>query len=158
MKYAILIKPDDEVEIKEYTDFRTLQELVDGYFANCGMFGVLNKMTLLFCNDEFLLRDDSAFNAIGTIFADEPIYGNVVMLEDGYNDENERDAIPFGEDEAKSLLDAMINFKCFFKDIISTLHSRYDNNKPEPHFEFKAVTAEELSGRLFGNSKGEQDE
>lgn len=153
MKYAILIKPDEEIEIKEYVDFHTIQELVDGCFEGCGVFGVLNKMVLLFCNDEFLLRDDTTFNAIGTIFADQPVYGNVVVLEDGYNDEYERDAIPFSKDDAESLHDAMVNFKYFFRDIIDTLHSHYDNNKPEPHFEFKAVTAEELSDRFFDKSE-----
>ena len=132
MQYIILISSNDSIEVKEYSGYQTINDLVEGYYERCGAFGVREKMTFLFCNEEFLLRDELLFNAVGTALADQPIYGNVVMLQDGYNEDNERDALPFEKADADKICKALCDFKIRYKVLLRALHRHYDNNKPKP--------------------------
>lgn len=142
MKYAVCISPDDSVEIKEYKDYHTINDLVDGWYETCGVFGVGDKLTILFCNEEFLFHDDLQFNAIGTALANQPIYGNIVLLQNGYNEDNERDALPFEKAEAESICNAMYDFRIRFDAMLEALHLHYDNNKPVPSAEIITMSAD----------------
>lgn len=145
MQYVVLISPDDSSEIKEYTDYQTINNLVEGWYERCGAFGIGNKMTVLFCNEEFLFRDELQFNAVASALAGQPIYGNVVLLQDGYNDDNERDALPFDKEEAKNICKSMLDFRFKYDSMLDVLHRHYDNNKPKPKAEI--ITMSEDSFR-----------
>lgn len=132
MKYVVLVSPDDSVEIREYTNYQTINDLVAGWYERCGVFGVGDKMTFLFCNEEFLFHDELQFNAIGTALANQPIYGNVVMLQDGYNEDNERDALPFEKEEAEKICIAISDFRIRYGASLEALHRHYDTCKPKP--------------------------
>lgn len=47
MQYVVLISPDDSSEVKEYTGYQTINDLVEGWYERCGAFGIGNKMTFL---------------------------------------------------------------------------------------------------------------
>ena len=145
MQYVVLISPDDSSEVKEYTGYQTINDLVEGWYERCGAFGIGNKMTFLFCNEEFLFHDNLQFNAIATALANQPIYGNVVLLQDGYNEENERDALPFEKEEAENICKSLIDFRARFATTLNALHRHYDNNKPKPTAEI--ITMSEDSFR-----------
>ena len=108
MQYVVLISPDDSSEIKEYTNYQTINDLVEGWYERCGAFGIGNKMTFLFCNEGFLFHEELQFNAVASALANQPIYGNVVLLQDGYNEDNEMDALPFKKEEAENICDRVI--------------------------------------------------
>ena len=140
MQYVILISPDDMAEIKEYTDYQTINNLVEGWYERCGVLAIGNKMMTVFCNEEFLFYDELKFNAIGTAFSNQPIYGNVVLLELGYNEDHERDALPLDKADAEQVCNAVNDYKKFFSSLLDTLHSHYDNNKPEPTAEIISMS------------------
>lgn len=140
MQYVILISPDDMAEIKEYTDYQTINNLVEGWYERCGALAIGNKMMTVFCNEEFLFHDELKFNAIGTAFSNQPIYGNVVLLELGYNEDHERDALPLDKADAEQVCNAVNDYKKFFSSLLDTLHSHYDNNKPEPTAEIISMS------------------
>lgn len=145
MQYVVLISPDDLSEIKEYTNYQTINDLVEGWYERCGTFGIGNKMTFLFCNEEFLFRDELQFNAVASALANQPIYGNVVLLQDGYNEDNERDALSFDKEEAESICKSMTDFRTKYSSMLNALHHHYDNNKPKP--KAKIITLSEDSYR-----------
>lgn len=148
MKYVLLITPEDKIEIKEYVEYHTLNELVDGWYERCGCFAVADKLCMLFCNEEFLFQDNCAFNAIGTTLAGQPIYGNVVVTEDGYNDEDERDALPFNYNDAQKICDILNDLRIIIAPVLNDLNAKYKDNKPEPTFEVSAMSEKEFCEAL----------
>lgn len=150
MKYAILITPDDNIEIKEYEAYRTINELVDGWYETCGYFSVAGRMAILFCNEEFIYKDNMNFNAIGSTLSGQPIYGNVVLLADGLNEDMERDALPLSKEEAERIKESMEQFKSSFESVLEVLHSRHDDVKPEFHAQVVTLSADEFNEVLFG--------
>lgn len=145
MQYVVLISPDDSSEIKEYTDYKTINDLVDGWYESCGVFAVGNKMTLLFCNEEFLFRDELHFNAVASALSNQPIYGNVVLLQKIHNEEDEMDALPFEKEDAERICIALTDFRIKHDAMLDALHHHYDNNKPKPTAEI--ITMSEDSFR-----------
>lgn len=144
MKYAILIKPDDTIEIKEYKNYRTINQLVGGWYEICGHFGASNVMCFIFCNEEFLFDDDAKFNAVATLLAGQPIYGNIVILEDGYNPEIcDRDSMPLSVEQAHNVQAALSALVSHFSASLKEFHFKYDNSKPEPKYQVDAYFMED---------------
>lgn len=144
MKYVILITPEDKIEVKEYINYHTLNDLVEGYFERCGSIGILDRMCMVFCNEEFLLQDNYAFNAIGTAIASQPIYGNIVICEDGYNEENERDAIPFEQGTTQAIYTTLLQMKEAISPTLEKLKQKYYDEKPKPVYKIFPVSEEVL--------------
>lgn len=139
-KFVIQITSSDTVEIKEYKDYKTINDLVDGWYEICGY---IEKDCLIFCNEEYLLRDDCKFNAIATILCrQDPIYGNTVLMYDGYNDEGERDSLPLSFEEAVAIKRRLDTFVSMNKDIVDVLHYSLDKNKPTIIIETEGVDLE----------------
>lgn len=153
MKNAILITPSDEIEIREYIDYHTINDLVDGWYETCGYFGVTDTMCFIFCNEEYLLRDEIEFNAIATVLANQPIYGNIVLLAEGYDDEGERDSVPLDDMQAAAIEKALNDFAEHFSPILKELHNKYDKHKPKPRTEIVAMSADEFNAFLFGSGE-----
>lgn len=76
MKYTIQITPDDKIKVMEYTDYHTINDLVDGWYERCGVFGVLDKMCMIFCNEEFLYQD----NCVNNIYCSRYHFGMVCRI------------------------------------------------------------------------------
>ena len=150
MKYAIQIMPSGEIAIHKFEDYRTINTLVDGWYKTCGRFVVKDKMLMIFCNEEFLFHDNMEFNAVASALANQPIYGNIVLLEYGYNEEGERDSIPLCEKDAMGIKVAMDNFKKAYKTMLAKLTLRYTNDKPKPVAKIVTLTEEEFS-EVLGN-------
>lgn len=157
MKYVILINPKDEIEIKEYRDYHTLNDLVDGWYENCGHFVADNKLCMLFCNEEFLFQDNCAFNAIGTTLAAQPIYGNIVVTIDGYNDEGERDSLPMDYSDAQSISAVLNDLKVFIASILEELKSKYNDKKPLPKYEVVSSQEEFIKKICFGDKEEQKN-
>lgn len=151
MKYAIQIMPSGEIAIHKFEDYRTINTLVDGWYETCGRFVVKDKMLMIFCNEEFLFRNNMEFNAVASALANQPIYGNIVLLEYGYNEEGEHDSIPLCEKDAIGIKVAMDNFKKAYKTMLAKLTLRYANDKPKPVAKIVTLTEEEFREVLFDN-------
>lgn len=151
MKYAIQITPSGEIAIHRFDSYRTINDLVDGWYETCGRFVVKDKMLMIFCNEEFLLRDGMEFNAVASALANQPIYGNIVLLEYGFNEDGERDSIPLCEKDAIGIKVAMDNFKNAYRTMLAKLTYRYANDKPKPVAKIITLTEEEFSEVLFSN-------
>lgn len=144
MKYVILITPEDTIEVKEYIDYHTINELVDGWYEHCGVFGAADKMCMLFCNKEFLFQDNCTFNSVATALAGQSIYGNVVVTVDGYNDEGERDALPMSCADAHKICAILNEMRTFIAPTLKELDAKYKDKKPTPKYEAVAMTEEEF--------------
>lgn len=138
MKYAIQIMPSGEIAIHRFEDYHTINSLVDGWYETCGRFVVKDKMLMIFC-------------AVASALANQPIYGNIVLLEYGFNEEGERDSIPLCEKDAIGIKVAMDNFKNAFRTMLAKLTYRYANDKPKPVAKIITLTEEEFSEVLFGD-------
>ena len=132
MSSMIVIDPNDEIRLWDYSDFNSIHEAVDGCFETCSVFGALDVMCVAFCNDEFLLRDDLKFNALGMLISNQPIYGNIVILENGYSPHGERDSYPFDLLKATSISMVLEELKKQFMPILKGYHSQFDNYRPDP--------------------------
>lgn len=142
MKYVILITPEDTIEVKEYIDYHTINELVDGWYEHCGVFVAADKMCMLFCNEEFLFQDNCTFNSVATALAGQSIYGNVVVTVDGYNDEGERDALPMNCADAQEIYAILNEMRTFIAPTLKELDAKYKGKKPAPKYEAVAMTEE----------------
>lgn len=143
MKYVIAINADNTIKAVEYTSYHTLNDIVDGWYEQCGRFVMQNKMWLIFCNEEFLLRDDTHFNAVATVLCGCLIYGNVVIAVDGYNEDNERDAIPVDKEFADVSVDFLHSLVLHIVDYLQHLRAEYNDNKPEPQATIISFSPEE---------------
>lgn len=152
MKYTIQITPDDKIKVMEYTDYHTINDLVDGWYERCGVFGVLDKMCMIFCNEEFLYQDNCKFNAVGSALAAQPIYGNVVVMLDGYNEEDEHDAIPMTYQEAKVISQMLMNMQVEIAPLLSELTAKYSGKKIQPKMQIVSMTEEDFS-QMMGNEE-----
>lgn len=144
MKYVILITPEDTIEIREYKDYHTINELVDGWYERCGVFGAADKLCMLFCNEEFLFQDNCTFNSVATALAGQSIFGNVVVTVDGYNDEGERDALPMSCADAQKICAILNEMKSFIAPTLKELNAKYKGKKPAPKYEAVAMSEEEF--------------
>lgn len=157
MKYAIQITPDRKVEIKEYADYHTINDLVDGWYERCGILGILNKMCMIFCNEEFLFQDNCKFNPVGSALAAQPIYGNIVVLLDGYNDEEEHDCLPMDYDTAQKISATLQNMIFAIETTLNELSAKYGEDKPEPSFTIKAMSEKEFA-EVMGLDKNDYND
>lgn len=132
MASMIVIDSDDKICLWDYDNGHSIHEAVDGLFETCSVFGALDSMCVVFCNESFLLREDLHFNALATLICNQPIYGNIVIMEDGYDDEGMRDALPFDLIRGTALSMVLEELKEHFAPIIKGFHSRFDNNRPDP--------------------------
>lgn len=144
MNYVILITPEDTIEVKEYKDYHTINELVDGWYEHCGVFVAADKMCMLFCNEEFLFQDNCTFNSVATALAGQSIYGNVVVTVDGYNDEDERDALPMSCADAQKICAILNEMRTFIAPTLKELDAKYKGKKPAPKYEAVDMTEEEF--------------
>ena len=83
-KVAVVVKPDGEAEVIEFTDetsLKTLQTAVDGYIEAVN----LDDEFVMWVNEEGLIRNDLKSNWLGAILYNEifkipnPIMGTVVF-------------------------------------------------------------------------------
>lgn len=88
---------------------------------------------------------------MASALANQPIYGNIVLLEYGYNEEGEHDSIPLCEKDAIGIKVAMNNFKKAYKMMLAKLTLRYANDKPKPVAKIVTLTEEEFREVLFDN-------
>lgn len=132
MKCVILITPDERIEIREFKKYETIKELVDGWYEHCGCIGILDKLCDLYCNEEFLLRDDCVFNSIASLLTSRPIYGNLVVTCYGFNDDGEQDSVPFEEEKAKAICECLCKIKESFSEALTDLKATFSDNKPNP--------------------------
>ena len=129
-KYVLQITSSDTIEIKEYNDYKTINDLVGGWYEICGY---LKPNYMLYCNEEFLYHDECSFNALATIInGKQPIYGNTVLMIDGYTDSEipERDTLPIELEKAKRIKTKLDFFIESERSLINELHKAYDNCKP----------------------------
>lgn len=128
-KYVLHITSQDTIDIKEYKDYQTINDLVGGWYELCGF---IDNKYMLYCNEEFLYEEKCQFNALATIInGRQPIFGDTVLLLDGYTDEGERDSVPLLYEEAakvKRILESYMETK---SQVFDELHSMYDNAKPK---------------------------
>lgn len=128
-KYVLLISSKDTIEIKSYNDYQTINDLVGGWYEICGFF---NKKYMLYCNEEFLFEDKCEFNALATIInSHQPIYGDTVLMADGFTNEGERDSVPMSCEEAVYVRELLYELKKRAALVIDKLHKDFDNNKPK---------------------------
>lgn len=143
MQYAIVITSHDEIEVREYKDYHSINDYVEGWYERCGTIGILDKMCFVFCNEEFLFQDDLAFNAMATAICNQPIYGNVAILQDGYNSDGERDSLPIDKQTAEIIKCVLCEMKAQLASVFDDLRSKFSDNKPSPTFQI--ITGDELS-------------
>lgn len=152
MKYVVQITPDDSVTIAKYQDYQTINDLVDGWYEVCAYLSKHHKNDSLlyfftdyfkkktyhvYCNEEYLLHDKCKFNALATIICNQaPIYGNVVITLEGYNEEGEKDSIPFELQEAQKVQTILSEFAQDIMPVLDILHKQYDDNKPQIYVQF----------------------
>lgn len=119
MKYSVIITPRGEATIKEFTGDHPLRDAVDGWVQECGRLQSCGKNLLLYCNDSYALREDLEINLLGSYFSsvsffnNSSIYGNVLVLCDGLNDNGELDALPFELEEALNICKEINQFATF---------------------------------------------
>ena len=85
---------------------------------------------------------------MASALANQPIYGNIVLLEYGYNEEGEHDSIPLCEKDAIGIKVAMNKA---YKMMLAKLTLRYANDKPKPVAKIVTLTEEEFREVLFDN-------
>ncbi len=151
MQKALVFTPNDEINSVEYKDFRTIGEVVGGTFETCTKIQWNNEENQLtsplnltmFCNDEFLVRNDKEFdkvNAVATLLSNTEIRGNVILLADSYTEDGiESRGFEFAEENGEELLcEHMLVFDTFEqiiadnKDKLQEIHKALDNNKSIP--------------------------
>lgn len=151
MKKAIVLKPDDKIEIVDFDEKNSYQFFQNAVKAEnedlnstfIGFiktdaelpFGDSSKMSFCY-NDNFLVNsfdDFEKINALSTFILETEMRGNVVVT---LVDE-EGQTKGFEKEDAEIFLKAIENFKKQFTNEISQLHGEYDNNKGEPCFEIK---------------------
>lgn len=151
MQKAIIFTPDDNIESVDYKDWHTINEAVGGTFQTCGniSFGHPEKsfeealQLTMFCNDEFLVRDDKEFekvNAIATLLSDEEIRGNIILVADVETPDGIASrGFEYAEANGEQLLcehmlvfDAFEQFIANHKEEIQNIHKALDMNKSEP--------------------------
>lgn len=144
MKYMVIAKSDDTVELREYScddGYKPINDAVRGDYQTIAYkrplkISVNGTDTILlvdvFCNDNFLNTNDNGcdkVNLFGTSIYGNLIYGDIVILSYFFNtDECEPDDDGFEKDDA----DALADFIKTFMAGIDTAgeHKKHDNNKP----------------------------
>lgn len=143
----IILTPNDEILHENYAGYESLSKGVGGCIGICTTqnIPIFPKPVKadFYCNDEFLLINDEKFskcNAIATLLSGQPIYGNVVIVKNiGEDNIGFEYLSKDGEEEITEtwmIEDALMRFKNDNIKNIEQIHEEYDNNKPEPHFEF----------------------
>ena len=152
MKNVILITPDDRIELKEYKDYKTYNELVDGWFELCDSINICDVKCDLICNEEFLFFDKCEFNSIATLLCKRRIYGNIVIAAVGYtieDDIEERESVPFTEEDCDKVYTSLQNFKETHAVEMIDARVKYSAYKPKPSATFISMTADEFA-KMFG--------
>lgn len=156
MRYIIVITPDDKIKLEPYEDYRSINKCVGGFFELCGHLPTADGgMFDIYCYEEYLLHDEYKFNAFATFLLSRFIYGNIAILISGWNEDHELDSLPLDEERAVAVVSKLEMFRENFAATLSLLHEWYDDApKPEPSFQFVAMTEDELA-KTFGVDKNE---
>lgn len=152
MNNVILITPDDRIELKEYRDYKTYNELVDGWFELCDHLDIGGVQCDLICNEEFLFLDKCEFNSIATLLCKRRIYGNLVIAAVGYtmvDGIQERDSVPFSESECNKVYTSLQNYKVLHAAEMIDARIKYSAYKPKPSATIISMTADEFA-KMFG--------
>lgn len=152
----IIITPEDNIKLADYNGYESLSGAVDGtisrfYEIELSVYPFLadGKDFLpveLYCNDDFLIKDDKQFdkiNAVASSISGQEIRGNVAMVvKNGENDRGfryiEEDAHGKTEEalcECWSAEDTILYYINTNKDKFKEFHSKMDNNKSKSSFE-----------------------
>ena len=155
MSHIIVIYPNNYICLCDYKDYHSINEVIDGCFECCGVFGALDSMCITYCNEEFLFREDLNFNGLASIICGQPIYGNLVIMKDEHNSYGERDSSPFDLIQATGICMVLEKIKEKFMPIIKELHSQYDNKRPEPKAHVTITPQEENNLESINDYAGE---
>lgn len=147
----IVITPNDTIELQDYTDYKSLQQAVNGmierFHSDRLPIGAGGLKIDLFCNEEFLLIESEEFNkvnAVASLMSGQEIRGNVavtVYAGDGESRGFEyKEAMIDGEMqedicECWVAEDLVMRYIAANRSALKELHDRLDNNKSEPYFE-----------------------
>lgn len=151
MKYIVVIKPDDKIELEPYENFKSIEKCVEGYFEFCGHLPAADGSRLdVYCNEQGLLINKCTFNATATLLMANHIYGNIALLLRGYNDDGEIDSLPLDEEKANVVVTVLKLLQGEFAPTLKFLHEQYDNApKPEPSLQVFKVCGDDLR-KMFG--------
>lgn len=148
MKYILKISSDDKVELIPYKDYHTIHECVDGYYERCGRIPSDEWSDgydySIWCNEEFLLSDKYEFNPLGSILSNQYIYGNVCLMLEGYNEDNEFDSLPMPEENAQKMKIALDETVASMKPIFDRMREQFNKEKPDPKAVVVSMTDEEF--------------
>ena len=162
MQKALVFTPDDTIETVDYEGYRTIQDVVDGSYDTCGHidFGFEDKPSeatlhlTMFCNDEFLIRNDEKFdkvNAVASLLYGGELRGNVILTVDVETEDGiESRGFYYHEVSGKeAICEHAIAYDTFEKyieenkDEIQALHEKLDMNKSEPEITYKTFKENE---------------
>ncbi len=152
MQMLIYLTPQDEIKTQPYKDYDSIREALNADHFEVAATdiptGLGNKTMALYCDEEFLINGtDPTVNAYASIICKQPIYGNAVLLMNTIdNPDGKPDCRGFetGVTNVFSELDFIKkNIENAFdspqlKKAAEELHKEFDNNMPEPQFEFIA--------------------
>lgn len=146
IEMAIVFTSDDTLKVVPYNGYDTLSNGVGGMIERVGSVSIpVSPMKEIecdvYCNEEGLLIDREDLNKINPFASSingSPVYGNVVIVPQINNGEDNRGFKSHyvdGEQDicecwfAEDYLLLLINHN---KEMFSELHKEWDNNKPEP--------------------------
>ena len=153
----LILTPDDTVESKDYKDYSSINEGVGGTYEmfhsdKIPMVIGDDLEVAMFCNDEFLIRDDEKFNKINataSLLSGQEIRGDVVVTVNHYTDDGydsrgfEYKEEDTGDGEIEEAIcehwlaeDTFLLYISHNADALKELHEKYDNNKSEPEITF----------------------
>ena len=157
MQKAIILTPDDTVEAVDYEGYTTIHNAVDGIYQTCGGTEWENFNLTIFCNEEFLIRDDEQFdklNAVASAIYGGEIRGNAVVLIDvETSDGIDSRGFEYAENEnceCSRFIKYAEAFIEYNKENLNELHQLMDGreNKSEP--QGTVISVDDLSD-LFRN-------
>lgn len=106
---AILIKATDAISPVLIGDdtLHGMQQLVGG-FIEIVRPGYLRRPYVMIVNEEGLLKD-LPINNTGSLLYGGPIVGDVLILQEGFNEDGEPDLLSLDEGEAHELMDELLS-------------------------------------------------
>ena len=154
-KKLIIIGTDDKIKIAPYEGYSSITAGVGGglmeLFHTDKIPCPLGNIPIdFYCNEEFLYREEDNFkkcNALATAIysgGSTPIYGDVVIVKRVADDVAGLDFVrtPEGEEdlcECWFVEDILMRYANQITKELGEIHSVYDDNRPEPSFEFYSL-------------------
>lgn len=108
---VISIRSTDEISVAKIDgdSLHALQKMVGGFFEIVRP-RYLRKPYVMIVNEEGLLHDLPVNNTGSMLYAGiTPIVGDVVIMQEGFNDEGEPDLMGLGPEEASTLLEEFLH-------------------------------------------------